>query len=79
MVFGFMKRSGGLINVYSEAGVGATFRLYLPRDEEGVVAATRPPVDEIPLGHGEVILAVEDNGALRRIVARQARELGYSL
>jgi signal transduction histidine kinase len=77
MLFGFMKQSGGHINVYSEVGVGTTFRLYLPRDEEGVVAAKRPAVEAVPLGHGEVVLAVEDNAALRRIVARQARELGY--
>jgi signal transduction histidine kinase len=79
MVFGFMKQSGGHINVYSEVGVGTTFRLYLARDEGGVEAAKRPAVEEVPLGHGEVILAVEDNAALRRIVARQARELGYSV
>jgi signal transduction histidine kinase len=79
MTFGFMKQSGGHINVYSEVGVGTTFRLYLPRDETGVEREQRPVVGEIPLGHGEVVLAVEDDAALRRIVARQARELGYSV
>jgi signal transduction histidine kinase len=79
MTFGFMKQSGGHINVYSEVGVGTTFRLYLPRDETGVEREQRPVLGEIPLGHGEVVLAVEDDAALRRIVARQARELGYSV
>ena len=31
MVLGFIKRSSGGIKVYSEAGIGTTFQLYLPR------------------------------------------------
>jgi CheY-like chemotaxis protein len=78
MVFGFMKQSGGHINVYSEPGVGTTFRLYLPRAEAGAAGAEMASIaEEIPLGNGERVLAVEDNGALRRIVARQLTELGY--
>ena len=77
MVFGFMKQSGGHINVYSEPGVGTTFRLYLPRAEAAAAAETASATEEIPLGNGERVLAVEDNGALRRIVVRQLAELGY--
>jgi PAS domain S-box-containing protein len=77
MVFGFMKQSGGHINVYSEVGVGTIFRLYLPRDRgtgatDGKIA-TRSTLG----GRGERILVVEDNAALRRLVLRQLSQLGY--
>jgi two-component system CheB/CheR fusion protein len=77
MVFGFIKQSGGHIGVYSEPGIGTTFRLFLPR-----MAADVPRVEEsvaTPLlhGRGESVLVVEDNAALRRVVTRQLGELGY--
>src|SRR5712671_329166 len=77
MVFGFIKQSGGHIGVYSEPGIGTTFRLFLPR-----MAADVPRVEErvvAPLlhGRGESVLVVEDNAALRRVVTRQLGELGY--
>jgi PAS domain S-box-containing protein len=77
MVFGFMKQSGGHINVYSEAGVGTTFRLYLPRAAESGDVAARTVVEEALPGRGETVLAVEDNAPLRRMVVRQLHELGY--
>ena len=77
MVFGFIRQSGGHTTVYSEPGIGTTFRLYLPR------AATLP--DQAPIvmpaaagrAAGETILAVEDNEALRQLVIRQLTDLGY--
>ena len=77
MVFGFLKQSGGHVNVYSELGVGTTFRLYLPRATED--GAMMEAADEAPIarGAGEVVLVVEDNPGMRRVVLRQLRELGY--
>jgi PAS domain S-box-containing protein len=77
MVFGFMKQSGGHVSVYSEVGVGTTFRLYLPCHHETVPEEeiAVPPVASA--GGGETILVVEDNSGLRRIVVRQLKELGY--
>jgi PAS domain S-box-containing protein len=77
MVFGFMRQSGGHINVYSEPGAGTTFRLYLPR--AAAEAAERDVADAAPAarGTGETVLVVEDNLAMRRVVLRQLRELGY--
>jgi PAS domain S-box-containing protein len=76
MVFGFMKQSGGHINVYSEVGIGTTFRLYLPRTLNLEADAVSSPRDSA-IGAGETILAVEDNEGLRRVVVRQLRDLGY--
>jgi PAS domain S-box-containing protein len=79
MVFGYMKQSGGHINVYSEPGIGTTFRLYLPR-------AKGPPERALPAarklaarGRGETVLVVEDNAPLRRVALRQMVELGYAV
>jgi CheY-like chemotaxis protein len=77
MVFGFIKQSGGHINVYSEEGVGTTFRLYLPRADEGAFAAVEQSVPALALSRGETVLVVEDNPAMRRVVVRQVRDLGY--
>jgi CheY-like chemotaxis protein len=78
MVFGFMKQSGGHINVYSEPGRGTTFRLYLRSDEAPAEATAGPaPVEEQLKGAGEHVLVVEDNEKLRAVLLRQLVELGY--
>jgi CheY-like chemotaxis protein len=77
MVFGFMKQSGGHVNVYSEADHGATFRLYLPRAAMAEEAAMERVAAAFERGGREVVLAVEDNAGLRRVVRRQLDELGY--
>ena len=76
MVFGFIKQSGGNIDVYSEPGIGTTFRLYLPRAASLTDAIPAPVVETNP-GRGERVLAVEDNASMRRVVLNQLRELGY--
>ena len=77
MVFGFVKQSGGHVSVYSEVGVGTTFRLYLPLALEAEAATTPKPSPELPKGQRELVLVVEDNPALRRSAVRQLGELGY--
>ncbi len=75
MVFGFIKQSGGHIEVHSERGNGAHFRLFLPRaTTEDIAVEVKPAV---PRGSGEAVLVVEDNPRLRPVVLRQLRLLGY--
>ncbi|MDP8237636.1 MAG: PAS domain S-box protein [Candidatus Hatepunaea meridiana] len=64
-VFGIVKQSGGYIYVYSEDGIGTTFKFYLPRVEAKADKIDRKPkIDEIPRG-SETILVVEDQEAVR--------------
>jgi two-component system, chemotaxis family, CheB/CheR fusion protein len=77
MVFGFIKQSGGHIGVYSEPGIGTTFRLFLPRMAENVTIVEESAATPLLHGRGESVLVVEDNPALRRVVTRQLGELGY--
>jgi two-component system, chemotaxis family, CheB/CheR fusion protein len=77
MVFGFIKQSGGHISVYSEPGIGTTFRLFLPRMVGEALTVEESSVVPLVHGRGETVLVVEDNTALRRVVVRQLGELGY--
>lgn len=78
MVYGFIKQSGGHVSVYSESGIGTSVRLYLPKAPDDSTATTINPAEmESPRGEGELILAVEDNADLRRVLERQLRDLGY--
>jgi CheY-like chemotaxis protein len=76
MVFGFIKQSGGHINVYSEPGSGTTFRLYLPR-QDARAALPEPVITSRSDGGNETVLLVEDNDAMRRVAKRQLEALGY--
>ena len=77
MVFGFLKQSGGHIDIYSEVGQGTTVKLYLPRstnEESGLVAIEGSEPE--PMGN-EVILLVEDDTMVRNHVQGMLTELGY--
>jgi two-component system cell cycle sensor histidine kinase/response regulator CckA len=76
---GIIKQSGGQINVYSEPGRGATFKIYLPkaRLEE---KPPGPPLQSPGLPRGtETILLVEDDPALREMAAELLGRLGYTV
>jgi PAS domain S-box-containing protein len=77
MVYGFVKQSGGHVSATSVAGAGTTVRILLPR------AGDAAPRDHIrtagprQCGRGETVLAVEDDMAVRQVVAAQLARLGY--
>jgi two-component system cell cycle sensor histidine kinase/response regulator CckA len=76
---GIVKQSGGHIAVYSELGVGTTFKVFLPRvnaQEQAPVKAK--PVEITPRGT-ETVLLVEDEPMLRELGMGYLTELGYSV
>jgi PAS domain S-box-containing protein len=83
VVFGIVKQSGGSISVYSEPGVGTTFRIYFPRVAQPGATEQLPvraPAQEIALLRGnETILLVEDEEAVRIFAASVLRRQGYEV
>ncbi len=77
MVYGFVKQSGGHIEIDSEEGRGTTIRLYLPQARQLDEAAEVAPATPIEGGH-EAILVVEDDPLVRVFVTMQLESLGYT-
>jgi PAS domain S-box-containing protein len=79
MIYGFVKQSGGHVNVDSESGHGTTVRLCLPRALQAAAPA-RPAVrDSQAVGGSESVLLVEDDELVRRYAYDQLVALGYQV
>jgi PAS domain S-box-containing protein len=77
-VYGIVKQSGGNIWVYSEEGMGTTFKVYLPRVDEPLHPTRPKTTASLVSGHGTV-LVVEDEDAVRSIVERILKAAGYTV
>lgn len=80
MVYGFVKRAGGYISVYSEIGIGTTFRIYLPvaEDENETLLEQVANIEAEPSHGTETVLIVDDEPELAEIAAEVLAEYGYS-
>jgi PAS domain S-box-containing protein len=74
-----VQQSGGHIGVYSEAGKGATFKIYFPRVEQPADLSTKP-VETSPLPRGtETLLLVEDEMSVRHLACSILESQGYNV
>jgi CheY-like chemotaxis protein len=76
-VFGIVQQHQGWVNVYSEAGHGTTFRVYIPRLARVVIEEPEEPASTSMRGGSETILLAEDDAILRTSVNRTLSKLGY--
>jgi len=72
-----VKSHGGFIQVDSAVKRGTTFRVFLP-----AIPASQPADDkvsgaELPVGHGELLLVVEDDTSIREMTRETLESFGY--
>jgi PAS domain S-box-containing protein len=78
MVYGFVKQSGGHIEIRSEVGQGTSVLLHLPRAIHAVSKALEEEDCTAALqGDGETILVVEDDDEVRTVIVGTLKALGY--
>ncbi|WP_119269519.1 PAS domain S-box protein [Taklimakanibacter deserti] len=76
MVYGFAKQSGGHVTIYSEVGHGTIINIYLPR-ADGAAAPSEAGFEPDAASHNRVVLAVEDDEAVRNLTVTRLKTLGY--
>lgn len=80
MVYGFVKQSGGHLNLDSQEGNGATVELFLPASHgKPQRRSIRQPSHALVQGRGERILLCEDDDDVRQFSSETLRELGYTV
>jgi signal transduction histidine kinase len=77
-VYGIVAQHRGWIEVESEVGQGTTFTVYFPESKRSVAPSVLDNSGNAPRGH-DTILVVEDDGAVRLVLVRTLKSLGYQV
>jgi len=76
-VYGIVQQNGGHVFVYSEPGKGSTFKVYLPRVEQGAGKLDEQATKPRATAGTETVLLVEDEPAVRTLARELLQAQGY--
>lgn len=80
IVYGIISQHKGFINVYSEVGIGTTFKIYLPLDNTPVATTIQDgPQKTFNLKGRGVILLADDEEMVRDICVLALKDAGYEV
>ena len=77
--YGIVKQSDGYISVYSEVGIGSTFKVYLPCIETAKDVTAVPSSTPATHRGTETVLLVEDEEGVRKLVRGILARQGYKV
>lgn len=77
MVYGFVRQSGGRVEIESAPGQGTVVRLQLPRATQQAVIHSETTHAEAAPHSDRLVLVLEDEADVRQTLCEQLHQLGY--
>ena len=77
MAYGFIRQSGGHVDVTSEVGKGTSIKLYLPRIDVDPLTGTVEPGADTDRASPKTVLVVEDQEDVRKVAVGFLKSFGY--
>ena len=78
-VLSIVNQCHGHVRVKSEVGQGTTFEIYLPSVEQKATQGSKTKIPDLPKGHGQWVLLVDDEETIRQITTATLENSGYQV
>ncbi|MCG1034215.1 response regulator [Bacillus amyloliquefaciens] len=77
MVYGFVRQSGGRVEIESAPGQGTTVRLHLPRATQQALPQPETLAAAAAVRSDRLVLVLDDQSDVRQTLCEQLHQLGY--